>query len=347
MKIKTVTYKGSKRKLLKNIEHFAKESKAKTVFDGFSGTGIVGAYLRSEGYRVFANDLNASSYLYGRVFLEGYNESIVKGAVEHLNNIKPHKGWLTENYSGEKERLVRGTGGKKEKRPLGFIKENAMMIDAAREWIKNNPLADDRDTNAVVFSIILAADKVFNNSNDQKSSFKKWTNNARKQIKYELPTLINGPVGTQKRGNILEISIKADLVYFDPPYTHGVLYPACYHLNDSLTLWDKPELDHTYAIPRPKRVCFRKNGQIAGEFYGKGSAEQSFKKLLLNCDAKNIVLSYSNAPRNVLSFEQLMDLCSDVGEVKLTTVDHKICTQFTSMKKISNSLKEYFIKIQL
>ena len=36
MKIKTVAYKGSKRRLLEDIEALAKEVRAKTVFDGFS-----------------------------------------------------------------------------------------------------------------------------------------------------------------------------------------------------------------------------------------------------------------------------------------------------------------------
>ncbi len=61
LKINTVAYKGSKRKLLENIERFAEEIEAETVFDGFSGTGIVSAFLRSKGYVVCANDLNESS----------------------------------------------------------------------------------------------------------------------------------------------------------------------------------------------------------------------------------------------------------------------------------------------
>ena len=65
MKIKTVAYKGSKRKLLQNIEMLAESVGAQTVFDGYSGTGIESAHLRSKGYQVMANDLSASSYLYG------------------------------------------------------------------------------------------------------------------------------------------------------------------------------------------------------------------------------------------------------------------------------------------
>ena len=347
MKVKTVRQKGSKRKLLQNIEMLAQSADAKTVFDGFSGTGIVSAHLRSKGYQVTANDLSASSYLYGKVFLEGYNKRVVENAVTHLNNLKPVRGWLTKNYSGEKIRLIRGTGGKKESRPLGFTPENAMMIDAARQWVEEASFGDERDRRAVVFSIVLAADRVFNNNGDQKSSLKMWTTAALKKIKFKAPTLIEGPTGTQLQGDILNTKLVADLVYLDPPYTRGVLYPACYHLNDSIAMWDKPLLDYSYAIPRPERVCFRKRGQVAGGFYNKGTAVDSFRKLLNNCEAKMVVLSYSDAPRNVLSFEQLMDICGEFGETSVLTKEHAICTQFSSMNKISDSLKEFFIKINL
>ena len=112
MNIRTVAYKGSKRKLLENIEHYAKEIDAQSFFDGFSGTGIVGAYMRSKGYVVQANDMNHSSYIYGKVFLRGFDQDVVDHHLEAMNNIDPKAGWLTENYSGSVFRRVRGAGTK-------------------------------------------------------------------------------------------------------------------------------------------------------------------------------------------------------------------------------------------
>lgn len=236
LKIKTVAYKGSKRKLLKTIQLLAEEVNAKTFFDGFSGSGIVSAYMRQNGFEVIANDLNYSSYIYGKVFLEGYDEQIVNEQIKIMNEILiPKEGWITNNYSGEHERIIRGTNGKKESRPLGFTKPNAMKIDSARDYIKSLNI-NEKNKNALTFSIILAADKVFNNINDQKSALKKWTSNAKASIKFESPTLIDGPLGKQLLGNILKQKINADFVYFDPPYTSGVLYHTSYHLNDSLAI---------------------------------------------------------------------------------------------------------------
>ena len=82
MKFKTVGYKGSKRKLLEDIEKLVAEVDPTTVLDGFSGSGIVSAYLRSKGYFVFANDKMSSCNLFSRVFLYGFDEAKVKAVYE-------------------------------------------------------------------------------------------------------------------------------------------------------------------------------------------------------------------------------------------------------------------------
>ena len=113
----------------------------------------------------------------------------------------------------------------------------------------------------------MAMNKVFNGSTDQKSCLKEWTNASQKKVSFEVPTLIAGTVGKTFSGSVLDLEDGGyDFVYLDPPYTSGVLYDACYHLNDSVATWSKPSLDGSYAVPRPKAVCFRKNKESAGEF---------------------------------------------------------------------------------
>ena len=92
--VKTVSYKGSKRKLVPRIVELAEEVGAETVFDAFSGTGIVSAAMRSHGYKVTGCDLNFSSYIFGKVFLEGYDSTIVKSHLKKINQLQPIKGWL-------------------------------------------------------------------------------------------------------------------------------------------------------------------------------------------------------------------------------------------------------------
>lgn len=217
-----------------------------------------------------------------------------------------------------------------------------MIIDACREYVDSLSIDID-DKNALIFSIILAADKVFNNSNDQKSALKKWTAASKKKVKFLSPTLVKGPIGTQHSGDIIGMKLESDLVYLDPPYTHGVLYASCYHLNDSIAMWNKPELDHSYAIPRPLEVCYRKRGARAGGFYNKETATAAFHSIVGAAECKRLLLSYSDAPRNTLTIGELLDVCSSYGTVRVESKDHRLCTQPKSMRKISTSLREFFI----
>ena len=54
--VKTFPYKGSKKKLIGSILDLIFEVEGKSLFDGFSGTGIVGASARQAGLVVYAND---------------------------------------------------------------------------------------------------------------------------------------------------------------------------------------------------------------------------------------------------------------------------------------------------
>lgn len=339
-KFKTVGYKGSKRKLLQDIYDLLMEVEPETVLDGFSGSGIVSAFLKHKGFMVYSNDKLESCNLFARVFLNGFDKKAVDKHVQHLNTLKGVSDWITQNYSGEKSRLIKGIN-KYEMRPLGFTKENAMVLDEAREYAET--ISDPCDKDAVIFSIILAMNSVFNNSSDQKSCLKKWTKNSLSAVEFETPTLVNGKKGVVYTGNVVSLSKKDyDVVYLDPPYTNGVLYDSCYHLNDSIALWDKPALDHDFAIPRPNRAVFRKNKKTAGMFYSKKNAEADFRKLLGYFNAKRIILSYSDAPRNIISKEGLIDICNDIGSLKVIERKHKLCTQANSLNKVSKELKEFF-----
>ena len=343
MSYKTVSFKGSKRKLLLNIEKRIKEVEAKEIFDGFSGTGIVSAHLRSQGYKVYANDKMPSCNLFASVFLNGFDIRAVAKHIEHINWLAGNAGWVTANYSGERKRMIKGIK-QIESRPLGFTKSNAMKLDVAREYA--DLIANERDRNAVIFSIILAMDKVFNNTNDQKSCLKDWTPAALSDVVFEIPTLVEGPKGKVYRGDILKVRKKNyDVVYLDPPYTAGVLYDTCYHLNDSVAIWDQPALDLDYAIPRPERAAYRKKNQPAGAYYSKPRAIEDFTELLESFNYKRLILSYSDAPRNILDRGELESICKNLGTLTVDAIDHKICSQPNSLNKVSDKLKEFLFII--
>lgn len=345
MKITTIAYKGSKKKLLFNIYRYVEEINAETLFDGFSGTGIVSAFMRSKNITVDGNDLNYSSYIYGKVFLEGYDQEIVKNHLKEMNNLSGKKDWLTENYSGVKFKNAKRKDTVSGEFPLAFTEKNAMKLDDARNYIETLSI-NEEEKNALIFSVILAANDVFNNTADQKSSFKTWLPKCLNDVEFRLPTFINGPRGKQTNGDIMKMTNqKYDFVYLDPPYSNGVLYSSCYHINDSIAIWDKPTLNYEYALPRPYRADFSIQDRGAS-FYSIKRIKEDFNKLISNfSSSKRIVISYSDAPKNLISISDLVEISSKYGNVKVENTEHKICTQLKSLNKNIDSLKEYFIII--
>ena len=344
----TVAYKGSKKKLLSEIYKYVEEIDAKTFFDGFAGSCIVSAFMREKGLVVVANDLNHSSFIYGKVFLEGFDEKNVSDHLEKMNKLQPVSGWLTENYSGTKYREAKRSDTVSGEFPLAFTKENAMKLDAARDYVEGLTISK-KDKNALIFSVILASNNAINNTADQKSSFKKWLPKALKTVEFKMPTLVTGPEGIQLAGDIMKMpKMNFDVVYLDPPYSNGVLYSSCYHINDSIAIWDKPELNYEYALPRPSRAVFLKgeSNRVGGSFYSSKKIKEDFEKLFdIFSSSKRIVLSYSDAPKNLIKIEELVKIASQFGEVKVHDKEHRICTQFKMQNKQIKKLKEYFIVI--
>lgn len=345
MKITTIAYKGSKKKLLDKIYKYVIEIDAKTLFDGFSGTGIVSAFMRSKGLTVTSNDLNHSSYIYGKVFLEGFDKDVVEFHVNEMNKLSGQKDWLTENYSGFKFRNAKRKDTISGEFPLAFSEKNAMKLDHARNYIETLSIKE-QDKNALIFSVILAANEAFNNTADQKSSFKNWLPKSLEDVKFITPSLIVGIPGIQMNGDIMNLNQqKYDFVYLDPPYSNSVLYSSCYHVNDSIAIWDKPSLNFKYALPRPSRADFTIQNRGAS-FYSLKTIKQDFHKLIsIFANSKRIVISYSDAPKNLISIEDLVNVSTEYGKVKVENTEHKICTQFKSQNKQIDSLKEYFIVI--
>ena len=303
--------------------------------------------MRSKGKTVFSNDKNYSSYIYSSVFVNGFNQSVVDAHILQMNNLPLEEDWLTQNYSGVKFRKSKRKDSKDGTYPMLFTTENAKKIDAARNYVEN--IKEETDTkNALIFACILAADKSMNNTSDQKSSFKNWLPKALKPVEFVSPTNVPGPKGKAYCEDIINNNIPKDFdtVYLDPPYSNGVLYSSCYHVNDSIGLWDKPTLDHSYSMPRPKRASFA--NIKGGRFYSKTKAEEDFSELMETYkNAKRIILSYSDAPKNLISIDVLKNVSKKFGEVEVVSKEHKICTQFNKQNKQIDQLKEYFIIIDI
>jgi len=230
-------YYGCKSKLL----DFLSEGVAKTginsgaIFcDLFSGTTTVARYFKQKGYTVYANDFLEFSYSLARTYIKnndyplfeglhgivtGVNGSIdnIKRVIEYINNLKPLKGFIYENY------CPAGTKNLDSPR-MYFTNDNGMKIDAIRtkiqEW-KDSKLITEDEFYILLTSLIEAIPYVANISGNYAAYLKHWDPRALKSIKLQVPDIPkskrDNKVFKEDANNLVK-KIYSDILYLDPPY---------------------------------------------------------------------------------------------------------------------------------
>ena len=93
-----IKYIGSKLKIIPSILELAKQTNAKSIFDGFSGSTRVSQAFAQLGYPVISNDIAVWSEVFGTCYLlnnRSYDE--YQELIDHLNSVPPRDGWFTEH----------------------------------------------------------------------------------------------------------------------------------------------------------------------------------------------------------------------------------------------------------
>lgn len=116
--------------------------------------------------------------------------------------------------------------------------------------------------------------------------------------------------------NDLARSVKADVVYIDPPY-NSRQYCRFYHLYETLVKWDKPKLYGTALKPAPENMSS----------YCTSKAVDSFEDLVSNISARYLVVSYNNtyhskskSSENKIRLEDIQNILQQQG--KTTVYEH-------------------------
>jgi adenine-specific DNA-methyltransferase len=327
-----VKYAGSKLKLIPYILQLAAKVKAKTVFDGFSGTTRVSQAFAKCGYQVLANDISIWSEVFGTCYLLNKKKrSEYEKLVRHLNSVKPIDGWFTEHYGGlpNDGSAIHSDGLKK---PWQI--HNTRKLDAIRDEIERLAL-HPVDKAVALTSLILALDKVDSTLGHFVSYLQDWSPRSYKELVLKVPKVfMNDRPNQVFRRDIFELvpDIEADLAYYDPPYGSNndkmppsrVRYASYYHLWTTICLNDKPELfgkakrrkDTSDTISASIFEEFRKNDK------GRFIAVDAIDRLIRRTAAKWIILSYSSGGR--ATAEELNDVLTNNGNIlDVIEVDYK------------------------
>ena len=302
-----IKYAGSKLKLLPYILKLTRQTKAKTVLDGFSGSTRVSQAFSKCGYKVIANDLAAWSEIFARCYLQSpYPKGYYEKLIQHLNTIAPKDGWFTEHYGGERNggNAIQSDGLKK---PWQI--HNTRKLDGIRREIDRLSLSPIEQAVALT-SLVLALDRVDNTMGHFVSYLSAWSPRSYNDLVLHVPEIF---LAKQKneviRGDVFEIcGSDADLAYFDPPYGSNnekmppsrVRYASYYHLWTTVCLNDFPDLfgkakrriDTSDKVANSVFEEFRKNPQT-----GKFIAVEAIERLIQSTKARWIILSYSSGGR--------------------------------------------------
>src|SRR3989338_5314707 len=210
-----MNYIGSKLSLLEFLEESINKVVGKncdTFCDLFAGTGIVGRYFKTKGYKIIANDIQYYSYVLNRIDVK--NRKIF--VCDYLSDLKGVKGFIYKNY------CLGGTKDREESRQY-FSDENGMRCDAISQkiekWKEQNLISDD-EYYFLITSLVESIDKYANTASVYGAFLKKLKKTAQNNLILKPAELIiNDQDHEVFNEDINKVAgkIAGDILYLDPP----------------------------------------------------------------------------------------------------------------------------------
>ncbi len=327
LEINNRRFLGSKYKLLSFIEDTVNENckDVKSVVDVFAGTGVVGSLFLKNGKEVYFNDyLKSNCYSY-KAFYEPKKINIkkIENIINNYNQAEiDEENYFSENFSDT-------YFSSKDCKKIGFIRENIENRFRQKE-------INEREKSVLIASLIYSMDRVANTVGHY-DAYRKIENIEDKFFMYMLDVTEKG----EKKSHISNLdanefikTVKADLVYIDPPY-NSRQYCDAYHLLENIAEWNKPKV---YGIAKKMDRTKLKSR------YCTNRAVEAFEELIKNCNCRYILVSYnntgdkSNSRSNAkISDLQIKEILEKKGKVK---VFEKSYNNFTTGKSVSIDHKE-------
>lgn len=305
-----VKYLGSKKKLLPIILQEAGElfpaldiSSPPVVADLFSGTARVGYAFKEQGWKVIANDLSTFGYLNALAYLgtQPTNLEEIHRHTEVMRSLPPEYGYFTETFCV---------------RSRFFSMYNGQKIDACRSYLRKiRGSLDPQVYAALVVTLIEAADRVDSTVGVQMAYLKKYAARALQPLDLRLwsHTLPGASVVTQSDAVALSGSVKADLVYLDPPYnSHS--YFGNYHIWETLARGDEPEV---YGVAC-KRVDTKES---KSDFTSKAKCLTSLETVVKNVEAPYVMVSFNN--EGFIGEGVMRSMLGKYGDVRVAEIPYQ------------------------
>ena len=312
MNINNRRYTGSKYKLMPWIKELILEncSEHESLFDVFGGTGVVTAELLDVTSQNIINDFLYSNEVIYRAFFgqDKYDHNKLKGYEKKYNDMNPDE--LPDNY-------VSDNYGDKY-----FRYRDAKLIGYIREEVQNdldNGRISRREFYILLASLLYSFDRCANTVGHYEAYIKG------KEIRSEFVFELIEPIVTDNSiqifrmdSNELARRVTADIAFIDPPY-NSRQYSRFYHVLETITKWEKPELSGTAMKPPEENMSD----------YCRNAAPAIFADLIENLNVKYIVVTYNNtydskssSSRNKITLEQIKEVLEKKGKTQIFETDY-------------------------
>lgn len=307
-------YLGNKYKLLSFITKVVENecNDINIIADVFSGTGAVSSAFVDKA--VITNDLMYSNYIcnYAWFGSEDYDQQVIIDYVTYYNSLMDiQDNYMTDNFAD-----------------TYFSRDDCARIGFIREDIEKNYSNGDinqRERALLITSLLYAMDKIANTCGHYDAYRKGAEFDKSLELYVPLAKVNNNSLNQcfNEDANELVKQISADLVYIDPPY-NSRQYCDAYHLLENVARWEKPEV---FGVAKKMDRSAMKSR------YCTNSAAEAFEDLVVNINAKYILLSYNNMAEKgndrsnaKISDNDIMRILNNKGDVKVFSESYKAFT---------------------
>lgn len=340
-------YIGGKSLMINNINEVINKNTVdvNTIADIFSGSGVVATNFKNQNYSVITNDILYFSYVLNRgtICLNKTPKFLnlnIKNPISYLNNLS-----ITDTiFSLEDCFIYKNYSPNISCQRMYFQNFNAIKIDIIRltieQWKMENKITDD-EYFYLLASLINAVPFVSNITGVYGAYLKHWDTRTYNRLILNPPQIIPSTkkhIAFNSDATQLSKIIKVDLAYLDPPYNNRQYLPN-YHILETIAKYDNPVLHGITGI--------RDYTKQKSAFCQKAKVVEAFKNLLLNLNAKYILISYNN--EGLLSTEELSNIICSYGiknTFHLYEYDYRRYKSKSKNKQNTPPLKEqlYFIR---
>lgn len=340
------SYIGSKSKLLlflkQSMENYIEKNikDIESFLDGFSGSGIVGYYMISEGINtVISNDIQYYSYIISSVLTkQNLNITKLHTIIDELNEYNletindSSKFFIYNNYTPIPNQCER----------MYLTNQNGLKVDYMRQRIETlytiEKCINQSEYYCLIKLLLYAVTKVSNTSSTYGAYLKSFKESAKKPLLLDklLIDKLNDNYGITKCYNtdiqrLLDSIEYTEVSYFDPPY-NSRQYSSNYFLLENISKYDSPNI-------KGKTGLREDTSQTNSNFCSKVKVEIEFKTMINKVKSKYIFISYSS--ESILSKDQIITLLQqNFTNIKCYEFIHKRFKSNNNGQNITN-VKEY------